>query len=276
MEKRHLADAIHFERMNSTEIRDNFLIEDLFVPGELKMVYCFTDRAVAGGVVPGKKPIAIEPDKDMATEYFAERREVGLINIGSSGAVTVDGKQYSIANKEVLYIGRGSKDIRLESSDAKKPAQFYFVSYPAHKEYPTTAAKIEDAETVQLGSEEKSNKRTIYKYIHPAGIQSCQLVMGLTELAEGNVWNTMPAHTHQRRSEVYMYFDIDSDSLVFHYMGKPQETRHIVVREKQAVLSPIWSIHSGAGLSRYSFIWAMGGENQDFDDMQAFSLDDMK
>ncbi|HEW78487.1 MAG TPA: 5-dehydro-4-deoxy-D-glucuronate isomerase [Phycisphaerales bacterium] len=276
MEMRYAADPVRFERMNSGEIRADFLIENLFVPGQIRMVYSFIDRVMVGSAVPTAGPLVLKADEEMACEYFAERREIGVINIGSDGIVIVDGEQYSMALKDALYIGRGSKDIRFESVKAKEPAKFYLVSHPAHKSYPTAHAKIKDAEPVELGSDESANKRTIYKYIHPAGIQSCQLVMGCTEMAEGSVWNTMPGHLHKRRSEVYMYFNVGSDSLVFHYMGRPEETRHIAVRDEQAVLSPSWSIHSGAGLKNYSFVWAMGGENQDFSDMQAFSLEQIR
>ena len=276
MEMRYSTDPVHFERMNSKEIRDKFLIEGLFVPGRVKTVYSFIDRVVVGSAVPTDGPLDLNAGDEMACEYFAERRETGVFNIGAEGTVISDGKRYPLDNKEVLYIGRGSRNIQFESAEAQKPARFYLFSYPAHKSYPTTHAKINDAETVELGSDESANKRTLYKYIHPAGIQSCQLVMGFTELAEGSIWNTMPGHTHIRRSEVYMYFNVGSDSLVFHYMGKPEETRHIAVRDAQAVLSPSWSIHSGAGLKNYSFVWAMGGENQDFDDMQPFSLEQIR
>lgn len=276
MEMRYAADPVRFERMNSEEIRNNFLVADLFRQGEIKTIYSYIDRVIVGSAVPGDKPLILEASEEMACDYFTQRREVGIINVGAKGAVKVDGKEYSMESKDVLYIGKGSKDIQFESTAADDPAKFYIISYPAHKAYPTTQAKPKDAEVVELGSVENSNKRTIYKYIHPAGIKSCQLVMGLTELASGCVWNTMPGHLHHRRSEVYMYFDVGNDSLVFHYMGKPDETRHICVKDGQAVLSPSWSIHSGAGLANYSFVWAMGGENQDFSDMQGFSLNDIK
>ena len=276
MEMRYPADAVRFETMTSEQVRDNFLIEGLFAPDQIKMVYSFADRAIVGSIVPASKPLALKAGKEMACEYFAERREIGIINIGARGAVLVDGKQYSLGKKEALYIGMGSKDIQFSSKDKKKPAKFYLVSYPAHACYPTTKAGLKKATVVKLGSDKNANKRVIYKYIHPAGIKSCQLVMGITTLEQGNVWNTMPGHTHIRRSEVYMYFDVGDDSLVFHYMGKPDETRHIAVRDGQAVLSPSWSIHSGVGLKKYNFVWAMGGENQDFDDMQAFSLEQVR
>jgi 4-deoxy-L-threo-5-hexosulose-uronate ketol-isomerase len=203
----------------------------------------------------------------MASEYFAERREVGVINIGGEGVVTVDAKRYDVRHADALYIGRGARQIVFSSATPTTPAQFYFVSYPAHAPYPTRHVPFESAQSVRLGSQRDANLRTINKLIHPGAFTTCQLVMGLTRLEEGSVWNTMPPHTHQRRSEVYMYFDLPSTALVFHFMGAPGETRHIVVRNGQAVLSPSWSIHTGVATQAYSFIWAMGGENQVFDDM---------
>jgi 4-deoxy-L-threo-5-hexosulose-uronate ketol-isomerase len=211
----------------------------------------------------------------MATEFFAERREVGVINIGMDGVIRIDGKGYSMAHKDALYIGRGAREVEFVGRSADKPAVFYFVSYPAHKEFPTSHAKFSDAEPVKLGNQKDANKRTIHKYIHPNGIKSSQLVMGLTELEEGSVWNTMPPHTHQRRSEVYMYFNLDPNAMVVHLMGQPEETRHLVIRNRQAVLSPSWSIHAGVGTQSYSFIWAMGGENQVFDDMDGVGVKDL-
>jgi 4-deoxy-L-threo-5-hexosulose-uronate ketol-isomerase len=277
METRYSADAIRFERMNTEEIRSTFLIENLFGAGKIELVYSFDDRAVIGSAVPTKgNPLKLEAGEQLACQYFAERREIGVINIGDAGTITVDGKKFTLAGKDLLYIGRGSRDIQFESANAQKPAKFYIVSYPAHAAYPAAMAKQADAQPVKLGSDEESNKRTIYKYVHPEGIKSCQLVMGCTDLAPNSVWNTMPGHTHTRRTEVYMYFAIETNLVVFHFMGKPEQTRHIVVRNQQVVLSPSWSIHSGAGLKNYSFIWAMGGENQTFADMQGFSLDNIK
>jgi 4-deoxy-L-threo-5-hexosulose-uronate ketol-isomerase len=276
METRYPADAIRFERMNTEEIRNTFLVRTLFAPDKIELVYSFDDRAIVGSAVPTKTPLKLEAGEQLACQYFAERREIGVINIGDGGTITVDGKKFALANKDLLYIPRGSKDIQFESAKAQKPAKFYIVSYPAHAAYPIATAKQADAQTVKLGSDEEANKRTIYKYIHPDGIKSCQLVMGCTELAPNSVWNTMPGHTHTRRTEVYMYFGVGPDSVVFHFMGKPEQTHHIVVRNEQAVLSPSWSIHSGVGLKNYSFVWAMGGENQDFADMQGFSLEQIK
>jgi 4-deoxy-L-threo-5-hexosulose-uronate ketol-isomerase len=276
METRYSADVIRFEKMNTEEIRNTFLVRTLFAPDKIELVYWFDDRAIVGSAVPVKTPLKLEAGEELACEYFAERRELGVINIGDAGIITVDGRKFTLGCKDLLYIGKGSKDIQFESAKAQKPAKFYIVGYPAHTGYPMMLAKQADAQTVKLGSDEEANKRTIYKYIHPDGIKSCQLVMGCTDLAPNSVWNTMPGHTHVRRTEVYMYFGVGPDSVVFHFMGKPEQTRHIVVRNEQVVLSPSWSIHSGAGLKNYSFVWAMGGENQDFADMQGFSLEQIK
>jgi len=277
METRYSADAIRFERMNTEEIRDTFLIRTLFAPDKIELVYLFDDRAVIGSAVPVKgNPLKLEAGEQLACQYFAERREMGVINIGDTGIITVDGKKFTLGYKDLLYIGKGSKDIQFESANAQKPAKFYIVSYPAHAAYPAALAKQTDAQAVGIGSDEEANKRTIYKYVHPQGIKSCQLVMGCTDLAPCSVWNTMPAHTHIRRTEVYMYFAMEQNSIVFHFMGKPEQTRHIVVRNQQAVFAPSWSIHSGVGLKNYSFVWAMGGENQEFADMQGFSLEQIK
>ncbi|HAL44520.1 MAG: 5-dehydro-4-deoxy-D-glucuronate isomerase [Planctomycetes bacterium GWF2_42_9] len=276
METRYSADAVRFERMNTEEVRSTFLIRTLFVPNKIEMIYWFDDRAIIGSAVPVDGALKLEAGEQIASDYFAQRREAGVINIGGNGIITVDGQRFTMAYKDMLYIPRGSKDIQFESDSSSKPAKFYIVSYPAHKEYPIAKAEKKDTLKANLGTDAECNKRTINKYIHPDGIKSCQLVMGCTELAQNSIWNTMPGHTHNRRTEVYMYFEVDSNSAVFHFMGKPDQTRHIVVRNEQVVLSPSWSIHSGAGLKNYSFVWAMGGENQAFGDMQGFTLDDLK
>jgi 4-deoxy-L-threo-5-hexosulose-uronate ketol-isomerase len=276
MEKRYSPDQIRFEMMNTSEIRETFLIEDLFAAGEVGMIYSDIDRVIVGSAVPTDSALSLEAGKELAAEYFAQRRELGVINIGGDGAVVVDGTEYPMVKLDAMYIGRGSKDISFTSADASNPAKFYIVSYPAHSDYPTTHAPISNAEPLNLGSAKESNKRTIYKYIHPAGIKSCQLVMGCTKLEEGSVWNTMPVHTHDRRTEVYMYFDMDADTILFHFLGEPEETRHVVVKDGQAVLSPSWSIHAGCGTGSYTFVWAMGGENQDFGDMDGVPVEDIK
>ncbi len=225
METRYSPDPVRFERMNTRETRENFLIGNLFPPDEIALVYSHTDRAIVGSAVPVHQTLKLESKDQLRAEYFCQRREIGVLNIGGDGLVTIDGEAFPMARHDALYIGRGSRDIVFGSADPAKPAQFYFISYPAHAQYPTTHAKVAAAEPVNLGSDRECNRRTIYKYIHPAGIKSCKLVMGFTVLAEGSVWNTMTAHTHERRSEIYLYFDLAADSAVFHLMGRPDETR---------------------------------------------------
>lgn len=272
MEVRYSPDPVRFELMNTAELRESFLIQDIFIHGEINLVYSDIDRVIVGGAVPESEPLTLEAGDELKAEYFAQRREIGIINIGGEGSVIVDGTEYPMVKLDALYIGRGSKDISFASVKAIDPAKFYIISYPAHTNYPTTHAKIADAEPVKLGSLAESNARTINKYIHPAGIKSCQLVMGCTLLEEGSVWNTMAPHTHERRSEVYMYFNLGPKGAVFHFMGDPKETRHVVVRDGEVVLSPSWSIHAGAGTKNYAFVWAMGGENQDFSDMDGVDV----
>jgi len=276
METRYSADPVRYPRMTTKEIRDTFLLQNLFKPGTIQMVYSEIDRVVVGGAIPAENAIELLSADELRSDYFCQRRELGVINIGQPGTIKVDGTDYHLANLDGLYIGQGSRSIQLKNTDSKEPACYYLLSYPAHQSLPTKQAKKADAEAVHLGSDAESNKRTIYKYIHPAGIASCQLVMGFTELAEGNIWNTMPPHTHARRMEVYLYFNIQTDHVVFHFMGPPEETRHLVVRNREAVLSPSWSLHSGAGTARYSFIWGMGGENQAFDDMDNIAIKMLK
>ena len=268
MEVRYTSDPESVRRMTSEELRKMFLVDRLFTPGTIEMMYTDVDRSIIGSAVPSGKSLRLQSSKkEMASEYFAERREIGIINIGKDGYVKAAGKEYPMAFKDALYVGRGTKEVEFGSRKSKDPAAFYFVSYPAHKDMETVHASFAQVEHSPLGNVKDANKRTINKYIHPNGIKSCQLVMGLTELDEGSVWNTMPVHTHQRRSEIYMYFNLAENALLFHLMGEPGETRHIVVRNRQAVISPSWSIHSGVATQNYSFIWAMGGENQAFDDM---------
>lgn len=268
MEVRYSPDKEGFKAFSTDEIRKSFLIDNLFIKNQIPMVYSDVDRSITGSAVPVAKTLKLSSSKkEMAAEYFAQRREIGIINIGGRGTITVDNTKYSMNNSDALYIGRGSKNILMKSDDSKYPAMFYFVSYPAHMSYPTKQIKLKDAESVHLGTASDANKRVIHKYILPGKVESCQLVMGLTILAEGSVWNTMPSHTHQRRSEIYMYFGLEKDSIVLHLLGDPQETRHVIIRDKQAVLSTSWSMHTGVGTKNYSFIWAMGGENQEFDDM---------
>lgn len=277
MEVRYSPDKNGFKKMTTNELRESFLIETLFKKDEIPMVYSDVDRSITGSAVPSGKTLKLTASKkEMAAEHFCERREVGVINIGGSGSIVLDGKEYSMDFRDALYIGRGAKEVEFKSKSADKPAHFYFVSYPAHKEFPSKHIKYEDAIHKHLGSVETSNKRTIHQYILPDILPTCQLVMGLTELEDGSVWNTMPPHTHQRRSEVYMYFNLNPDSFVMHMLGSPEETRHIIIRDRQAVLSTSWSMHAGAGTQSYSFIWAMGGENQVFDDMDHIAMKDLK
>ena len=276
MKVRYSPDPVRFCRMTTQEVRENFLIESLFAPDEIEMVYSDVDRAIAGSAVPVKGGLALTSADELRADYFCQRRELGILNIGGAGSVTVDGQTYNMASTDCLYVGRGSKEITFASDDAAKPAKYYLLSYPAHAEYPTRHIQVEQAAPVQLGSIEASNKRTIYKCIHPDGVKSCQLVMGFTVMEPGCVWNTMPPHTHERRMEVYMYFNVPAEARVFHYMGKPDETRHIAVADGQAVISPSWSIHSGVGTAAYTFCWGMGGENQAFDDMDHLKIEDIK
>jgi 4-deoxy-L-threo-5-hexosulose-uronate ketol-isomerase len=269
------ADASRYAALSSDELRQNFLLS-LFAPGELELVCTDVDRAVIGSAVPLETPLLLGAMPELRAEYFCERRELGVLNIGGAGTITVDGETFALQELDGLYISRGSRSIAFSSAEPSRPAAFYLLSYPAHMEYPTTHAAKEKAEAVQLGTVAECNQRTLYKYIHPRGIKSCQLVMGFTQLAEGNIWNTMPCHTHDRRSEVYLYFDIVDAARVFHFMGRPDETRHLLVANREAVISPSWSIHSGAGTRRYTFCWGMGGENQSFEDMDAVSLVDLR
>lgn len=276
MEIRYLPAPEAFCRMTTHEVRAQFLIETLFSPDAITLVYCDADRAIAGSAVPASGPLTLGAAPQLRAAYFCQRRELGVLNIGQAGTVTVDGKAFSMAALDCLYVGRDSKEIVFASDDAKAPARYYLLSYPAHAAYPTTHIAKAQASPVTLGSDAEANRRTIYKAIHPDGAKSCQLVMGFTQLAAGSVWNTMPPHTHDRRMEVYLYFDVAEDARVFHLMGKPDETRHLVVADSQAVLSPSWSLHSGVGTRAYSFCWGMGGENQAFDDMDHLTIGDLK
>ena len=261
------ADRQAYRRMTTEELREHFVVDGLFQPGTVQLVYTSVDRAVVGGIVPLAEPLALEGGAEMACAYFCERREAGIINLGAAGCVTVDGTAYTLQNRECLYISLGSRTITFTSERPDTPAQFYLVSYPAHAAYPTTKMTVDQANTLELGSLADSNRRTLRQYIRPGFTASCQLVMGFTQLHEGSVWNSFPPHTHDRRTEVYCYFDLPKDGMVMHLLGEPEETRHVVLREKQVVLSPPWSIHCGAGTGAYTFVWAMGGENQVFDDM---------
>lgn len=277
VENRYDSNPKDVKGFDTTRLREEFLIETLFAPDELVTVYSHTDRYIVGSAVPVSKELKLEADfKQIGADYFLERREVGIINVGGEGSVTADGDIYEIGVNECLYIGLGVKDVFFKSANGESPAKFYLVSTPAHKAYPTKKAGEGEAIKANLGSLDSSNERTINKYILPGGIESCQLVMGITHLAPGSMWNTMPCHTHNRRSEVYLYFNMPENAAVFHFMGDPQETRHLVVRNEEAILSPSWSIHSGVGTNNYTFCWAMGGENQLFDDMDGVDMKDLK
>lgn len=263
-------------RMTAEELRSSFLIPDLFQPGGVTLRPIDLDRVVLGGVVPTTGPLRLEAHEALAAEYFTERREVGVLNIGGAGSATVDGERYALANRDMLYIGRGSREITFFSDDPADPARLYLVSYPAHASHPTRRIAREEAQATELGTVEQANQRRLSKYIHPDAGPSAQLVMGITELKEGSVWNTMPVHTHQRRTEVYLYFDLPEDAAVFHFLGAPSEIRSVITRDSEVVLSPSWSIHSGCGTRNYTFCWAMGGENQAFSDMQWVSMQNLR
>jgi len=275
MEIRTASSPRDVKHYTTDRLREEFLIQDLFTPGEIKTVYSHIDRIITGAAVP-VEPMVLTAGDEIRADYFLQRREMGIINIGGKGTVTVDGTVYELERKDGLYIGMGAKDIVFASADGSNPAKFYFNSAPAHMTYPTVFIKPENCVQVELGSLEESNHRVITKYILPGQVESCQLVMGMTSLKPGSVWNTMPCHTHDRRMEVYLYFDMTDDSLVFHYMGEPSETRHIVMRNEEAVISPSWSIHSGSGTRAYTFIWGMVGENQAFDDMDGASMAEIR
>ncbi len=285
MELRTASSPRDVKNYTTERLREEFLIQGLFVPGEIKLVYSHIDRIITGAAVP-TKALKLTAGDELRAEYFLQRREMGVINIGGGGRIVIDGKEYAVGYKDAMYIGMGAQDIVFDSVDAKDPARFYINSTPAHKAYPTVLIKpegtpengvviVKDENKVELGSLEEANHRVICKYILPGQVESCQLVMGMTKLAPGSVWNTMPCHTHDRRMEVYLYFEMPEDAIVMHYMGEPQETRHIVMRNEEAVISPSWSIHAGCGSRAYTFIWGMAGENQEFTDMDDVAMKDL-
>ena len=264
----YLPTPAQFRRMTTEELRAHFLVPDLFIPDALVLKLVDLDRAVLGGAVPVTAALRLEAPEALRAEYFTERRELGVLNTGGAGRVAVDRSIHELAAHDVLYIGRGAREIVFESNDPVTPARFYIVSYAAHTTYPTTLVRRANADAGQLGTAERANKRTVRRYIHMGGARSAQLVMGVTTLEPGSVWNTMPAHTHHRRTEVYLYFGVPVDEMVVHLVGEPSETRHLIARDGDVALSPGWSIHAGCGTGAYSFCWAMGGENQDYADMQ--------
>ena len=276
MEVRDASNAKDVRYYTTDRLREEFHIGNLFTKDNIRMVYSHTDRIIVIGMMPIKLELKLEAGKELAAEYFLQRRELGCINIGGKGTITVDGEKYEMNPRDGIYIGKGHKDLRFVSEDEKNPAKFYITSCPAHAEYPTVKIDITKARKVPCGSVEDCNKRVINQYIHPEVMKSCQLAMGLTELEVGSNWNTMPSHTHDRRMEVYLYLDMGPNDAVFHMMGEPKETRHIVIHNEEAVISPSWSIHSGVGTKNYSFIWAMCGENQEFTDMDHIETKELR
>lgn len=287
MEVRTACSPNDMKHYTTERLREEFLIQNLFEADKINLVYSHIDRIITGAAVPVNEKLALTAGDELRAEYFLQRREMGLINIGGDGIITIDGRVYEVNARDGMYIGRGSRDITFESKDASNPAKFYLNSAPAHKEYPTVLIKLEgeasegvvivkDENKVECGSLEESNHRVINKYIVTGQVDTCQISMGLTKLFPGSVWNTMPAHTHDRRMEVYLYLDMGENDAVFHMMGEPDETRHIIMHNEEAVISPSWSIHTGVGTKNYSFIWAMCGENQEFDDMDFIETKDLK
>lgn len=271
--------AIHpgdFKKYDTEAIRNNFLLDDIFQKNKASFVYTHYDRMIVGGVIPHDQKIALPNFDILRAGYFLERREMGIINVGGDGMVIADEQSFTLSKLDCLYLGKGVRKVNFSGADKNHPAVFYILSAPAHANHPTTLLQKKDAESNRLGSAETSNHRTIYRYIHRNGIQSCQLVMGLTILEKGSVWNTIPPHTHDRRMEVYFYFDVPEDQIVFHFMGQSNETRHIVMKNHQAVVSPPWSIHAGGGTSNYGFIWGMAGENLEYSDMDGIQLNELK
>ncbi len=272
MENRHTVSKAQVARMTTEELRANFLVPELFVPGQITLVHSHQDRVVLGGAAPTDAPLKLEAPDELRAEYFLQRRELGIIVVQGAGVVTADGERYELPKGACLYLGRGVRDIEF-AGEGDEQALFYLFSAPAHAEYPSAMVLPGEGDIRELGDQEHANRRTLNRYIHADGIRSCQIVMGLTQLHSGSMWNTMPAHTHDRRMEAYLYLDVPADARVVHLMGDPEETRHLIVANHQAIVSPSWSIHSGVGTQAYSFIWAMAGENQDFDDMDHRPID---
>lgn len=272
MDIRQPANPNDFESYTTERTREEFLVQNLFTPGSVNLTYSYIDRMVIGGICPNKE-LTLEGLEELGTEFFLERRELGVINVGPAGTVRVDGETYELAKNDGLFVGQGVKDVIFTSKSPADPARFYLLSGPAHKSYPTRKVTMEEVESVRIGTPEQCNVRVLNKYIHPGGIQSANLVMGLTIVEPGNVWNSLPpCHTHSRRMEVYFYYDLKPDAVLFHLMGEPERTRHIMVHNEEAVISPSWSIHAGSGTSDYSFIWGMVGDNQNFGDMNMIEI----
>jgi 4-deoxy-L-threo-5-hexosulose-uronate ketol-isomerase len=267
-----MADAVRYRTMTTAELRETFLLTELFQPGRIDLAYVDLDRTVVGSAAPMDEALVLPTDNALKADTFTERRELGILNIGGPGTVTVNGERFELDNLDALYVGRGNESVIFSSQDATHPAEYYLLSYPAHAAHPTKLVKSAELPRVKLGAPETANEREITKLIHKAGVQSCQLVMGFTQLAPGSVWNTMPPHTHMRRSEVYLYFNLPAGDRVIHMMGPAHETRSLVVANKQVAISPGWSIHAGVGTASYTFCWGMGGENQDYDDMDKLAI----
>lgn len=262
--------------MGTDELRHNFHIEGLFHPGLVCLTYTHYDRMIVGGAMPVDTALPLEAIKPTGTKAFLDRREMIAVNIGGGGTVTADGLPFEMATRDMVYLGMGTQEVSFASAEPDKPAKFYLLSAPAHQAYPSQLIRVSDAKRLDLGSQATSNERSIFQFIHADGVKTCQLVVGMTQLAPGSVWNTMPCHVHDRRMEAYLYFDLAEGARVFHFMGEPDETRHIVMRNEEAVLSPGWSIHSGAGTSNYAFIWAMAGDNVDYTDVDQVTMDQLR
>ena len=276
MQTRYASSPNEVKHMTTEQLRANFLIEKFIVAGEINFVYSHFDRVITGGAMPTTEGLTLANYNELKAEYFLERREMGIINVGGDGSVVADGKAYPLRKLDCVYLGKGTKTVVFNSQNAENPAQFYILSAPAHRDCANKTMLKEEASPTTIGSAETANHRTIYKYIHADGIKSCQLVMGLTMLHTGSVWNTMPSHVHDRRMEVYFYFDVPSDQAIVHFMGQPQETRHLFMANHQAVISPPWSIHSGCGTTNYGFIWGMAGENFVYTDMDAVAIKELR
>ena len=276
METRYAHSPKDIKHYSTEELRGEFLQEKIFVPGEVCLTYLHYDRQIFGGVTPKDKPLEIVLSKELGVDYFLQRRELGIINIGGPGTIIIDGKEEEMKKQDGYYIGKETKQVIFKSNDLNNPAKFYVVSTPAHHKYPNVKISIDNITPRVVGEGKTLNKRKIFQYIHPNVCESCQLQMGYTILEEGSSWNTMPCHTHERRMETYLYFDMQEDTKVFHLMGRPEETKHIVVSNEEAVISPSWSIHSGVGTSNYTFIWAMCGENITYDDMDMVDMNNLK
>ncbi|PDQ20303.1 5-dehydro-4-deoxy-D-glucuronate isomerase [Mesorhizobium sanjuanii] len=273
---RFAIDPVAAAAMGTDELRHNFLIEGLFQPGRISLTYSHYDRMIVGGAMPAEVPLPLEAIKPTGTRNFLDRREMIAVNIGGAGTVKADGQSHELQARDMLYLGMGANEVSFASASPAEPAKFYLLSAPAHQSHPSRLIRIGDAKRLDLGSQATCNERSIFQFIHADGVKTCQLVVGMTQLAPGSVWNTMPCHVHDRRMEAYLYFDLPEAARVFHFMGEPDETRHLVMRNEEAVLSPGWSIHSGAGTSNYAFIWAMAGDNVDYTDVDPVAMEELR